>query len=78
MKYSIFRFFVMLAFSFAATVAAAGAWRLDPLGWTEDGSALESRSPGFALADAAPAGEDRILKVMLRLSGFLTDSACRI
>ena len=53
--FSIFHFPFFLALASAAIAADAGAWRLDPVGWREDGGTLESRSAGFAFAEAAPA-----------------------
>ena len=53
-----------LLFAAVAAVAiatdAAAAWRMDPLGWREDGAAFESRSSGFALSDVAPGREVEI------------------
>ena len=57
MKFSIPHLPIFLAFSLTASLAGANAWRIDPLGWVEDGTALESRSSGFALGNTAPAGK---------------------
>ena len=53
--FSILHFPFFLALASAAIAADASAWRLDPVGWRKDGGALESRSAGLALAEAAPA-----------------------
>ena len=53
--FSILHFPFFLALASSAIAADASNWRLDPVGWREDGGALESRSAGFAFAEATPA-----------------------
>ena len=54
MKFVICHLSFFIAFASATIAADASVWRLDPVGWREDGGALESRSAGLALAGAVP------------------------